>query len=267
MLTDEIKRGPLPQIIMILVAVFIFVVIFYFLIAANAKLKETQYIGIGSQQNNTITVSKTGTVYAKPDLATVTVTVTTDAKTASDAINQNRDKSSAVITFLKAQSVQDKDIKTVGYNVYPKYEYGGTVVESSIYPSVRNPKLVGYTATESLQVKIRQMDKIGDITTGAVTAGASNVSSLAFTVENIDTVKAQARNQAIADAKAEAQSIASNLGVKLGRIVGFNESQYNPIYYADMAKSSGTGIAPAAEPVATGENKINDTVTIIYEID
>jgi uncharacterized protein YggE len=268
MALEEIKRGPLPQVIMIIIAVLLFVFIFYFLVLINAKVKETQYIGTGSQQNNVISVSKIGTVYAEPDLAVVTITSTTDAKTASDAISQNRDKSSAVITFLKTQGVQDKDIQTTGYNVYPKYDYGSSVIvpmQTDIYPS-RTPRLIGYTATESLEVKIRALDKIGDITTGAVTAGASDVSGLSFTVENIDAVKAQARNKAIVDAKADAQNIANGLGVRLGKIIGFTESGTYPYPVYDMAKSSGAGVASATQPVATGENRIDDTITITYEI-
>lgn len=263
---EEMKKSVLPQILMIITAALLFVLTFYFLVAINTKIKESQNIGSDTANKSTISVSKTGTVYVKPDLAVVTVTTTTDAKTASDAINQNRDKSSAVITFLKAQGVLDKYIKTVNYNVSPKYDYSATM-DSQIYPPIRQPKLVGYTATESLEVKIKQLDKIGDITTGAVTAGASDVSSLNFTVENTDVVKMQARAQAIADARTDAQSIANGLGIKLGKIVGFTESGYNPIYYSyDMAKSSGIGSAPAAQPVQTGENKIDVTVNIIYEI-
>ncbi|MFA5087274.1 MAG: SIMPL domain-containing protein [Candidatus Paceibacterota bacterium] len=264
MALEEIKNNPLSQVIMIIVAVLLFVITFYFLVMINAKVKETQYIGGG--QNNVISVSKTGTVYVKPDLAVVTITSTTDAATASDAISKNRDKSSAVLTFLKAQGVEDKYIKTVSYSVNPKYEYV-SAISAIDYARPLNQKLVGYTATESLEVKIKQLDKIGDITTGAVTAGASNVSGLSFTVENIDAVKADARNQAIANAKADAQSIAKGLGVNLGKITGFTESGSYPYYAYDMAKSSGIGGGvPTAVPVATGESKIDVTVNITYEI-
>ncbi len=267
MCTEQIKNGPLPKIIATTVSVLLIVIIFYFLVLTNAKMKETQYIGIGSEQNNVISVSKTGTVYAKPDLAVVTVTSTTESKTASEAISKNREKASAIITFLKGQGVEEKDIKTSYYDVSPKYEYSRVSSQPSVYyPS--NQVLVGYTATESLEVKIRQLDKIGEITTGAVTAGASDVSGLSFTVEDMDAVKMQARAEAIKNAKTDAESIANGLGVRLGKVISFTESGNYPYYAYDyLAKSSAIGGAKMATvPVATGENKIQVTVNISYEI-
>ena len=269
MASVEIKQNPLFQVFMILASALAFVIIFYFLVVINAKIKEAKYIG-NSQRDNIISVSKTGTVYIKPDLAVVTITTTTEAKTADAAINKNNEKSSAIKELLKQQGIEEKDIKTVGYNVYPRYEYIKSEDLTSSYVGGKRT-LAGYEATESLEVKIRQMDKIGEITTGAVTAGADDVGSLSFTVENMDNVKSQARSQAIANAKTEAQTIANSLGVQLGKIVGFNESGNNPIYYNDALKSSyGAGAialesAPQAS-VSVGENKIEVTVNITYEI-
>lgn len=260
---EEIKKGGMLQVLMIVASILLLVISLYFLVVINAKIKETQYIGMGDPKSNVISVSKTGTVYTKPDLAIVTITSTTEAKTASDAITKNREKSAAVLGFLKDQGIQDKDIKTTNYNVYPKYEYVSVSSSSEIYYD-RNQKLVGYTATESLEVKIRQLDKIGDITTGAVSKGANDVSGLNFTVENMDAEKAKARSQAIIDAKADAQSIANGLGVKLVKIVNFTESGNYPYYAYEMTKSIGAGVSSA--PVATGENKIDVTVNITYEI-
>ena len=260
-MSEEIKKGILPQILMIVTAILLFVITFYFLVAINAKIKETE--NISNQEKNTISIAKTGTIYVKPDMATTTITATTDAKTASEAINQNRDKSSAIISFLKEQGLQDADIKTVNYNVYPKYEYYD--LSSSVY--YRNQRIVGYTATESLEIKIRNLDKIGDITTGAVSAGGSNVGDLRFTVEDSDSVKMQARTQAIEKAKADAQTIASGLGVALGKVVGFSESGYSPVYYDSVMKSSVPAMGGVeSQPVSVGENKIEVTVTVTYEI-
>lgn len=259
-MSEEIKKGILPQILMIITAILLFVITFYFLVAINTKIKEAENIG----EKNTISVAKTGTIYVKPDMATTTITVTTDATTASEAITKNREKSSAVISFLKEQGLQDADIKTVNYNVYPKYEYYD--LSSSAY--YRNQRIAGYTATESLEIKIKDLEKIGDITTGAVSAGASNIGDLRFTVEDSDSIKMQARTQAIEKSKIDAQSIANGLGVVLGEVVGFSESGYLPVYYDTVMKSSVSGMGGAIEsqPVSVGENKIEVTVTVTYEI-
>ncbi|HPC30579.1 MAG TPA: SIMPL domain-containing protein [Candidatus Pacearchaeota archaeon] len=271
MATIDTKRNPFMQILLILISAFTFVLIFYFLVMINAKIKETKYIG-NIQRENIISVSKTGTVYVRPDLAVVTITATTNEKTVTAAINKNSEKSAAIKEFLKQQGVEDKDIKTVNYIVNPRYEYIKLLadeLESSIlYPNGKRT-LVGYEASESLEVKIRQLDKIGDITTGAVKAGADDVGNLVFTVENIDIAKAQARAEAIAKAKSEAQIIANNLDIHLGKIVGFNESGNTPIYFnaakAYDESSISFGSTPQAS-VSIGENKIEVTVNITYEI-
>ncbi|MDD5569164.1 MAG: SIMPL domain-containing protein [Candidatus Pacebacteria bacterium] len=262
---EDLKKGVLPKVIMGLFAAFLFVLVFYFLIAINAKIRETNHLG---KEDSTVSISKTGTVYATPDLATVTITVTTEAKTADDALNQNREKAGKIVDFLKAQGIQDNDIKTIYYNLYPRYEYESSSAPEIYYPSGQR-YLAGYDATESMEVKIRQLDKIGAITQGAVTSGATDVSGLTLTIENEEQLKTQARNLAIAKVKVEAGDIATGLGVKLGRIVGFTESNYIPpmFGYGITAESAkGSGSTPSAAPVATGENKVEITVTITYEI-
>ncbi|MFA5013212.1 MAG: SIMPL domain-containing protein [Candidatus Paceibacterota bacterium] len=268
-LTEQTKQyGVLSKAIMLVFAIFLFVVTFYFLVAINAKIKETQRPS--KETTTTVSVSKTGTVYVQADLAVVDLTVTTEAKSADGALTQNRAKASKVLEFLKAQGVQEKDIKTINYNLYPRYEYSKAGAGAEIYPPISDGQryLVGYDATETIEVKIRELDKIGAITQGAVTAGVTDVGSLNFTVESEDAAKNQARSQAIVNARAEAEMIASGLGVQLGQIVGYTESNNFPYYGMGGAmKSLDSSVAtPSAVPVAVGENKVEVTVNITYEI-
>lgn len=228
------------------------------------------WVGIDIQNKiekseNTITVSATGEVYAKPDLALTTFSVITEAKTVDEAINQNTTKMNMIIDSVKNQGVEEKDLKTTSFNVYPRYEY--RKVETEIYPYPPGKRvLVGYEVRQSLQVKIRDMEKIGDIIEQATQSGANQVGNLQFTIDKKDEFKAQARAQAIEKAKNKAKELASQLEIKLVRISNFQESGTIPSYYG-LEKIMSSGVSEEAAPqIETGENKIEITVTITYEI-
>lgn len=218
------------------------------------KIQETE---------NTITVSDTGTVYAKPDLALTTFSIVTEAKTVAEAMSENTEKMNAIINSVKEQGVEDKDLKTTTFNIYPRYEWQEKATCVPPCPSGKRV-LVGYEVRQSLQVKIRDMEKVGTIIQGATDAGANQVSDLQFTIDNQDELKKQAREQAINKAKTKAEELAKQLGVKLVRISNFSESAALPRFFGlEMAEGLGGGGEPQIE---TGENKIEVTVTITYEI-
>lgn len=248
-----------------LLNVFLLVLIISTAIGAYNNIKEGRYIGQEIETKNTITVSDTGEVYAKPDLALTTFSVVTEAKTVAEAMSENTKKMNAVIDFIKSQGIEDKDIKTTSFNIYPRYEWyeeAGTI----IYPEGRRV-LVGYEVNQSLEVKIRDMTKIGQIIEGATAKGANQVGDLQFTIDKKDELKAEARKQAIDKAKGKAGELASQLGVNLVRITNFAESSVVPFprFYEAELKEGGLGGAETPQ-IETGENKITVTVTIVYEI-
>ena len=216
---------------------------------------------------NTITVSDTGEIYAKPDLALVTFSVVNEAKTVAEAMAQNTEDMNGVINFVKDQGVEEKDLKTTSFNIYPRYEYQKVEAEIEIYPYPPGKRvLVGYEITQSLEVKIRDMTKIGKIIEGATEFGANQVGDLQFTIDKQDELKKQARAEAIEKAKTKAKELAEQLGVKLVRIINFNESSVVPYYYG-LEKMAVSLVAGAETPqMETGENKIEVTVSITYEI-
>ncbi|MFH1671798.1 MAG: SIMPL domain-containing protein [Candidatus Portnoybacteria bacterium] len=211
--------------------------------------------------NKTITVSATGEVYTKPDLAKTTFSVVTEAKTVSEALDQNTQKMNAIISFMKGQGVEEKDLKTTSFNIYPRYEWREKTL---IYPQGERV-LTGYEVSQSLDVKIRELAKTGDIIQGGVSAGANQVGSLQFTVENEDEFKSEARGKAIQEAEEKAKTLASQLKVKIVGISSFQESGGYPIYYGLEKMDAAAGGAPAPQ-IETGENKIEVTVSISYEI-
>jgi len=222
------------------------------------KIKEGHYIGANAPYAKTISVQGQGKVYAKPDIAIVDLSVVTDGTNLKTVQDKNSAKMNKVTEFLKGFGIEEKDIKTINYQIYPRYNYENRVI----------PQIIGYEITQALEVKIRALDKIGDILDKSVSAGINQVSSLRFWVDKDEDLKEQARKLAIDDAKKKADKLASNLGIKLVKLTGFTEETgYYPVpIYAKEAGGVGGG-GETTPNIQTGENEITINVILIYEID
>jgi uncharacterized protein YggE len=232
------------------------------------KIKQGKYIGREFEFQKTISVSGTGEIYAKPDLAIVDFSVVSEAKTVSPAMEDNTGKMNAVIEAVKSLGVQEQDLKTTGFNISPKYEWYYT--QPCLYlPCPQNRVLVGYEVSQTLEVKIRDMAKIGDVIQKATAAGSNQAGDLRLTIDKQDELKKQARERAIEEAKNKAGELASQLGVKLVKIVSFSESGVSPFfpYYMEGSALGKGGGEAAAPQIETGQNKIEITVSITYLIE
>ncbi|MCE9541129.1 SIMPL domain-containing protein [Candidatus Kaiserbacteria bacterium] len=239
----------------------------FLLIATLSELKSYRYIGSGVTATNTISVSGEGFVFAVPDIATFSVTVTESAKDVTTAQTSATKKSNDIVAYLKNQAIEDKDVQTTDYSINPQYDYTNGACEPGVYCRPGTPVLRGYEVSQTLTVKVRDTKKAGDILSGVGKLGASSVSGLNFTVADEDSVVAQARDKAIQNAKAKAETLAGSLGVTIVRVVGFNEGGGGPVYYAKSALSMDAAGSTAPSPeIPVGQNKITSNVTITYEI-
>ena len=255
------QNRELVRIFLIVLILFVIVLMVSTIVSIQNKVKEGRYIGQDIEIKNTIAVSGTGEVAAKPDLALVTFSVVTEGKTVAAALEENTRKMNAVIAQAKGQGVEEKDLKTTSFTIYPRYDYTRA-------PSPVSGKrvLVGYEVRQSLQVKIRDLEKVGKMLQIAADAGANQVGDLQFTIDNQDELKKQARAQAIQKAKEQAKEIASQLDVRLVRIVDFQESRIVPRFYALEARALDADVGTSIPDIETGENEISVTVTLTYEI-
>ncbi len=249
-------------ILVIVLIAFLFILSISGIVGILNQIKEGKYIGQEIETKNTITVSDTGEVYTKPDLGITSFSVKTEKKTVAQAMSENTEKMNEIINSMKNLGVEEKDLKTTTFNIYPRYDY---VERASFVQGTR--VLAGYEITQSLQVKIRDLDKIGQIIESATDAGANQVGNLSFTIDKEDEFKKQAREEAINKAKVKAKELADQLGVNLVRIVSFNENGQAPVYYDNYSMKEASGIGGAGAPqIETGENKIEVSVSITYEI-
>ncbi|MBL8158302.1 SIMPL domain-containing protein [bacterium] len=259
-----------PDIIVKTAAAALGVLALFLLIQTVKAMKEYRYVGSGVTATNTITVTGNGEVFAVPDRATFTVSVREEAEDVAGAQDKSTAKINAIIAYLKEAGVEEKDIKTQSYNVNPKYEYTQAACTNFSCPP-SNQKLAGFEVYQTLEVKVQDPKKAGELLTGVGGKGASEVSSLSFTVEDEDALRAQAREQAISEAKEKADALAKQLGVSVVRVVGFYEDAggYPPMPYAygkggvAMDAALESRVAPT---LPTGENKIVSNVNVTYEI-
>jgi len=248
-----------------------------------AALSYVNYYGKSIQPSSfrSFSAAGEGRVVAIPDVAVFTFSVITEGGKDIAALQaQNTDKVNKAIEFVKSSGVEDKDIKTQGYDLSPRYQYATCReifpmpldMEAGISVSKVCPpaEIVGYTITQTVQVKARDFAKVGDILSGVVSQGVNNVSQLSFRIDDPSAVQEQAREQAIQKAKARAERVADAAGFSLGRLLAVDEGYapyrvYNSLEYAtESADSSGKiSVAPTIEP---GSQEVTVNVTLRYEI-
>jgi len=218
---------------------------------------------------NSISVTGEGEAVSVPDIASFSFTVSADAKSVSDAQDQVTKEVDVVLEGLKVLGIEEKDIKTTDYSVWPKYTYEATVCSQMYCPPSRQVP-DGYTANHSVLVKVRNTEKAGEALAVAGDGGATGLSGISFTVDDPDKIMDEARALAIKDAKEKAKRLSKELGVRLVRVVSFYDNTGGgPMpYYAEgmggdmMVKTSAT----PAPTIPTGENKVVVNVTVTYEI-
>ncbi len=244
--------------------VLIFVTSLFLALKTINESKAYTFIGKALSEQASISVTGEGEAFAIPDIATFTFSVSATNKEVQAAQGEVTKKIDAALAFLHENGVEEKDIKTSSYDIYPKYEYGEIVC---VRAPCLQPKqeLTGYEVTDSITVKVRETAKAGTLLGGLGRAGVTNVSGLTFSLDDEEAKQSEARALAIEHAKTKAKQLAKDLGVRLGAIRNFSESNYAP-FYGKMAEMSARDGGSSVPQIPTGETKITSTVTITYEI-
>ena len=236
-----------------LMAIFIIVLIVFFTVKTKNDF---------SGYNRTIpapniSVAGEGKVIIKPDVATVSIGVVKSAKNVGEAQGAATLVINNILAFLKTNGIAERDIKTTNYTINPQYDYRRDSFQ---------PKIISYEVRQSLQVKIRDLTRSGEVLSVG-TLGANDIGSLSFTVDDIEKIKEEARSLAIKDAMDKAQNLSKNLGVRFGKVIAFYESSGGgyPVYFGEAKVMTMSAQAPTPQ-VPIGENEIKAQVTLTYEI-
>ena len=249
-------------LVILLLAAFLFV-------KTVSEIRAYSFIGGGVPTSNTITVSGEGEVFAVADTAQFTFSVIEEDETVALAQEAATKKMNIALGLLKGGDVEERDIKTTSYNIYPQYDYvRETCTQFYCPPGER--ELRGYQVSQSVSVKVRDTKVAGKILADIGSAGVTNVSGLNFTIDDEDELQREARKEAIEKAEEKAEQLADDLGVRLIRVVSFNENSNQPYYArsfdtAFAVEEAGIGGEIAPE-LPVGENKVTSRVNITYEI-
>ncbi|MEX0690158.1 MAG: SIMPL domain-containing protein [Candidatus Paceibacterota bacterium] len=216
------------------------------------------------QPDSSFSVSGEGEVVAVPDVAEFNYRVITEGGDDMASLQQsNSEKINSANEFLKENGVDEKDIRTSSYSLSPRYQYYRC--EEGPCPP---PEIVGYSINQSVQVKVRDFSILGDLLSGVVERGANSVSNLNFTIDDPTELKNQAREEAIAQARDKAKSIAKAGGFKVGKLLSLDENVYSPYekmqsMVSDEAGFGRGGESPVIEP---GSQEVTVNVHLRYEI-
>lgn len=243
----------------VIMAVLAIVVIVYLGVLIRNSLRTYDYIGKTPDIINQVTVTGTAKIATAPDIALLNIGIISEGATVNAAQKGTTEKMNNIVNSLKNDfKIDSKDIKTENFSVNPKYDW-----------SSGRQSIIGYTVSQSVSVKVRNFDNTGNILAKATELGANSVSGPNFQIDDPEKAKSVAREQAIAQAKEKAKTLADQVGIKLGRIVNFYEGggDYPNVYYGmggAMADSASVKLsAPSIEP---GTQDVQLTVSISYEI-
>lgn len=204
---------------------------------------------------NVITVRGEGTIKVKPDIAYITMGVRTENKDAKIAQTNNAEKMDSVIAALKNMGIEEKDIQTSNYSIYPQYDY----------ESKNGEKIIGYTVNNSVKITVRDILKVGSVFDIGIEQGANVSNGIQFSVSNTEKYYHEALKQAVNNAKGKADALAGAIGVTITNPITVVEQSSGGSFIgygaADMlqsAKSSRT-------PIEAGELDIYAAVEVSYK--
>ena len=204
----------------------------------------------GDPADHTISVAGSGKVTVVPDMATINLGVLVQRDKAKAAREAGAEAMTRVIASLKAQGIDDKDIKTAWVSLNPVYDYQSTT-----------QRITGYQLQNTVTVTVRDLSKVSDVLDDSVIAGATTVNGISFDVADRTAAEAQARTAAMVD------TLASAAGVSITGVASISESVSTPIWYAPEMSAAGAAQDRASTPVMPGSTDVTISVSVSYLID
>jgi uncharacterized protein YggE len=217
-------------------------------LAAGMPPAQAQTQTDGKMQR-TITVSASGTVEAAPDQARIQTGVVSEAETAAQALTANSAAMSKLIAGLKETGVEARDIQTSQFRVEPRY--------TNPQDGRSAPAIDGYRVVNEVNVLVRDLPKLGATLDALVRLGANQMNGMAFEVSKAETLKDEARKQAVANAQRRAQLLATAAGAEVGEVISMSEevTHGGPRPYA-MARAAKAEMVPVESGTETLEARV-----------
>ena len=202
-----------------------------------------------------LSVSSRAEARKAPDIATFSAGVVTQAADGNAALRQNAEQMNRVLAAIKAAGVADKDVQTSGISLNPQYRYEEN----------QPPRITGYQASNTVNVKLREVAKMGKVLDALVASGANQVNGPSFGIDDPEPLYDRARLDALKAARARAETSAGALGVRVRRIVSISvggAAMPSPMPRMAMMKAE----AYDSTPVAAGESSVSVNLDVVFEL-
>ncbi len=215
-------------------------------------------VTLSSEQQTGISVSGSGSVSVTPDIARIDVGVEVTGETVAEARGQAADAMDAVMAAIMDNGVDEDDIRTRFFNIYPQYNYRDEEA----------PEIVGFTVNNQVTVTVRDIDNASTVLDAAIEAGddAARVNGISFTVDDPQEFLDEARADAIADARSRAETLADAAGVDLGSVRTISESTS---FFGDQriaVPEFAFDDAGGSTPISPGEQELSVNVSVVFEV-
>lgn len=211
----------------------------------------------GDTTTRQISVTGNGQVLVVPDMATINIGVSSKAASLADAIRQNNAQAQAIKEVLVDMKVDEEDIQTSNFSVYPQsnYDDNGNII--STYFVVEN----------TVYVTVRELSSLGDILDAVAESGANTIYAISFNLQDKTVAQKQARELAVKYAIVQAEQVAAAAGVELGEVLSINvQSSGTPVVVMGKGGGGYESMGTAPVPVSAGRMTITSNVDIVFAI-
>jgi uncharacterized protein YggE len=206
----------------------------------------------------TITVSGSGKASSSPDLANIQLGVESIHADAGEAVGENTRLMQAVMNSIEKFELDERDVQTVNYNMWVE-----TVVDREGNPTGETR----YHVSNQVSIRLRDLDRMGEVLEGALAAGANSVGGISFGVSDPSALEREAREKALANAKAKAEQMAAALNVSLGKVRYVGDAGVLPVSSLTFDLGGRGGGGGGEVPIAAGQFEMSMSVQVIFDLD
>lgn len=219
-------------------------------------LSSCSAVGVNDKSLRTMSVSGRGEVYLIPDIAYINIGTRSEALDVATALSDNNKQAKSISSVLSEMGIDPLDIQTTAFNVYPFQNYGMD----------GQPMELKYVVENTVNVKVRDLNRLGEILDAVVRSGANQINGISFDIEDRKQAESEARRLAIQDATEKAQELAGLAGISLGEVQNisvYSNGNPQPVY---DAKGGGYYAEASAAPIASGQMIISADANLVYSL-
>jgi uncharacterized protein YggE len=219
-------------------------------------LSSCSAVGVNDKSLRTMSVSGRGEVYLIPDIAYINIGTRSEALDVATALSDNNKQAKSISSVLAEMGIDPLDIQTTAFNVYPYQNYGMD----------GQPMELKYVVENTVNVKVRDLNRLGEVLDAVVRSGANQINGISFDIEDRKQAESEARRLAIQDATEKAQELAGLAGISLGEVQNisvYSNGNPQPVY---DAKGGGYYSETSAAPIASGQMIISADASLVYSL-